>query len=167
MENLYEKFESITTFIFDVDGVLSDGTVLVTDEGHQLRRFWIKDGFAVTHALKMGFRVAFISAGNEESVRKRLEYLGVKDIFLGTKDKETVFSHYVQEHGLNADKILYMGDDIADLAPLRMAGISACPANASNDILNRCAYVSPKNGGEGAVRDILEKVLKAQDKWPV
>lgn len=166
MENILEAFGKITTLVFDVDGVLTDGTVQVTTEGEQIRTFNIKDGWAVNRAVKVGLNVIIISAGNNEGVRKRLEYLGVKEINLAVPNKIQLLADYREKLGLSQDEILYMGDDMPDFEVMHSVGLPVCPADAANDILNIAKYVSPKNGGQGAVRDVIEKILKIQDKWP-
>lgn len=159
------EFSEITTFIFDVDGVLTDGTIIAFESGEQSRRFNIKDGYAIEKALAAGFHIVIISGGNQEGVRKRLEFLGIKDVFLGVKDKLELFSDYTKTRHIDAATILYMGDDIPDYKMLKLAGFPTCPADASIDIKPICKYVSPFNGGQGAVRDVIEKVMRAQGKW--
>lgn len=161
------EFSKVKAFFFDVDGVMTDGKVIVTTEGEQLRTFNIKDGWAINHAVKMGYDVVIISKGNNEGVRKRLEYLGVKEINLAVKDKIQVFESYIAKGKYSYDDILYMGDDMPDLELLKLVGYPTCPVDAVTDIKNVCKYVSPFGGGNGAVRDVLEKVMKAQKKWPV
>lgn len=159
------EFSEITTFIFDVDGVLTDGCVIAFESGEQSRRFNIKDGYAIEKALAAGFHIVIISGGNQEGVRRRLEFLGIKDVFLGVKDKLELFSDYTKNRHIDATTILYMGDDIPDYKMLKLVGFPTCPADASIDIKPICKYVSPFNGGQGAVRDVIEKVMRAQGKW--
>lgn len=161
------EFGKIKAFFFDVDGVMTDGKVLVTTEGEQLRTFSIKDGWAINHAVKMGYDVVIISKGNNEGVRKRLEYLGVKEINLAVKDKVEVFEKYIAKGKYTYEDILYMGDDMPDYELLKLVGYPTCPADAVSDIKKICTYVSSFNGGDGAVRDVLEKAMKAQKKWPI
>ncbi len=166
MENILEAFGKITTLVFDVDGVITDGTVQVLETGEQFRTFNIKDGWAINRAVKEGFNVIIISAGNNEGVRKRLEYLGVKEINLAVPNKLALLAEYKQNLSLKDDEILYMGDDMPDFEVMHKVGLPVCPADAASDIINIAKYISPKDGGKGAVRDVLEKVLKIQDKWP-
>lgn len=167
MENIYSEFKKISTIILDIDGVLTDGSVLAMANGEQLRTFNIKDGWAINRAIKQGLRVIIISAGNGgEGVRKRLEHLGVKDMVLAAKRKMDVFDEYVEKYNLTMDEVLYMGDDMPDYEVLQKVGLSTCPADAVDDILSICKYVSPKGGGKGAVRDVIEKILKLQGKFP-
>ncbi len=158
-------FSKINTFIFDVDGVLTDGSIIAYKTGEHARNFYIKDGYAVEKAVQNGYHVIIITGGFEEGVKKRLEFLGVRDIFMGAKDKISVFNEYKKDKQLDTSQILYMGDDIPDLKMLRLAGISACPNDAAEDIKSVCQYISPFAGGRGAVRDVIEKTMKAQGKW--
>ena len=167
MDNILEAFGKITTLIFDVDGVLTDGTVQVLETGEQFRTFNIKDGWAINRAVKVGLNVIIISAGNNEGVRKRLEYLGVKEINLAVPDKLALLAKYKSDLNLKEEEILYMGDDMPDFQVMHNVGFPVCPADAANDILNVAKYVTTKDGGKGAVREVVEKILKIQDKWPV
>lgn len=168
MNQLTERFSRIKTFIFDVDGVLTDGSVNCMASGEMYRTFNIKDGYGIEQALKAGFKIAIISAGNQEGVRKRLEFLKIKDIFMGgpTDQKINVYLGLMTRDSLVEDEILYMGDDLPDYQILaRPALISTCPADAVYEIQSVCDYISPKGGGQGAVRDVIEQVMKAQGKW--
>lgn len=158
-------FGAITTFIFDVDGVLTDGSVISFASGEHVRNFYIKDGYAIEKALQAGYNIIIISGGFEEGVKNRLTFLGVKDIFLGIKDKVALFTTYTKDKHINRECILYMGDDIPDYKMLKLAGLPTCPADAATDIKEICTYVSPFPGGRGAVRDVIERVMKAQGKW--
>ncbi len=159
------EFSEINTFIFDVDGVLSDGSVIAYESGEQVRRFYVKDGYAIEKALAAGYHIVIISGGEQESVRKRLKFLGITDVFLGVKDKLALFSDYTKTRHIDPANILYMGDDIPDYKMLQLVGLPTCPADASIDIKPICKYVSPFDGGKGAVRDVIEKVMRAQGKW--
>jgi 3-deoxy-D-manno-octulosonate 8-phosphate phosphatase (KDO 8-P phosphatase) len=158
-------FSQIKTFIFDVDGVLTDGTVMANTSGEQTRRFYVKDGYGIEKALKAGFHILIITGGFEDGVEKRLRFLGITDIFMGVKDKLATFEEYTKKKNLNKEEILYMGDDIPDYQMLKRVGLPTCPADASEDILALAQYISPYDGGRGAVRDVIEKVMRAQDKW--
>lgn len=165
--SLNERFKRITTFIFDIDGVMTDGSVIALESGEQPRIFNVKDGYGINRALKMGYRVAIISAQNQVGVRKRMEYLGVKDIFIGTTPdgKLPVFKKYLAETNLTEDEIVFMGDDLPDYEVMLTNVLGACPADSVEEILAIADYISPKNGGYGAVRDLIEQVMKAQGKW--
>lgn len=164
---LTDRFKRITTFIFDIDGVMTDGSVIALETGEQPRIFNVRDGYGINRAVKMGYRVAIISAQSQVGVRKRLEYLGVTDIFIGTSPdgKLPVFKKYLAETGLSEDEIVFMGDDLPDYEVMRTDIMGACPADSADEILAIADYISPKNGGRGAVRDLIEQVMKAQGKW--
>lgn len=155
----------ITTFILDVDGVMTNGQVLVTDEGNMLRSFNIKDGFAMQLAVKLGYKICIISGGNSSGVIKRLEGLGIKDIYMKVHEKLPVFNSYIYDKNLKADEIAYMGDDLPDYNLIKQVGLKCCPADASHDIQEICDFVSSYPGGGGCVRELIEKVLRAQGKW--
>lgn len=153
--------------MLDVDGVLTDGSVLATDTGEQLRVFNIKDGYALQLAVKKGYRIVIITGGKSPGVVKRLQGLGITDIFTGVANKMECFEQYVNEHQLNREHILYMGDDIPDRAIMKQVGVACCPKDAASDIQQISLYVSYRKGGKGCVRDVLEQVMKIQGKWNV
>ncbi len=166
MEKSYKtNLKDINTFVFDVDGVLTDGTVMVTTDGELLRSMSVKDGYAIKTALQKGYEVCIISGGTNEGVRKRLAGLGVKHIYLGSSQKETPFEQFLEKTGTDLKNILYMGDDIPDIPPMRKVAIAACPQNAVQEVKAVCNYVSHKNGADGCVRDVIEQVLKVQGDW--
>jgi len=160
-----ELLIDITTFIFDVDGVLTDGTVTVTTDGELLRTMNVKDGFALKTAVDAGFNICIISGGSNEGVRKRLAGLGIKDIHLGAKNKIDQLNTYLTENNINNSQVLYMGDDIPDYPVMKMSGLPCCPQDAVPEIKAISKYISHKNGGRGAVRDVIEQVLKIHGKW--
>jgi 3-deoxy-D-manno-octulosonate 8-phosphate phosphatase (KDO 8-P phosphatase) len=162
---LLQKLKEISTFVFDVDGVLTTGDVIASESGELLRTFNIKDGYALQLAVKKGYHVCIISGGNGQAMAKRFAGLGIPDVYLGVSDKVQIFSSYLDIYGLDASEVLYMGDDIPDLNVMKMVGIPTCPADASTDIKAICSYISPYNGGKTAVRDVIEKVLKIQGRW--
>ena len=163
--NVLEKFKSIKTFVFDVDGVLTDGTLLILNDGQMARRMNIKDGYALQLAVKKGYRVVIISGGTSDAVKDRLEKLGVKDCFLKIDDKKEKLVEYVSENQLSWDEILFMGDDIPDYIPMQLTGLPCCPADAATEIKQICHYISPIEGGKGCARDVIEKVLKLNGHW--
>ncbi len=160
-----EIMNDITTFIFDVDGVLTDGSVFVSNEGEMLRTMNIRDGYALKAAVESGYHVCIISGGSNEGVRIRLRNLGITDIHLGTPDKVKTFKEYIDVYGINPEQVLYMGDDIPDYHVMKLVGLPACPQDASPEIKAISNYISHKNGGKGAVRDVIEQVMKVQGKW--
>ncbi|WP_034040370.1 KdsC family phosphatase [Wocania ichthyoenteri] len=165
-EKSYKEYlEHITTFIFDVDGVLTDGSVTITTTGDMLRKMNIKDGYALKTAIDAGYNVCIISGGSNEGVRKRLEGLGIKDIYLGAHNKIEQLNDYFNKKGIKSENVLYMGDDIPDFPVMKLIGLPCCPQDAVPEIKNISKYISHKKGGKGAVRDVIEQVLKVQGKW--
>jgi len=166
MENSYkELMNTITTFIFDVDGVLTDSSVHVTATGEMLRIMNIRDGFAMKAALESGYNVCIISGGNNEGVRIRLSNLGITDIHLASPDKVATFKEYIELYNIKPEQVLYMGDDIPDFHVMQLVGLPTCPQDSSPEIKAISKYISHKNGGKGAVRDVIEQVMKVQGKW--
>ena len=165
MSNFKELLPKINTFIFDIDGVLTNGMVMIMPDGEQLRQMNIKDGYALQYAVKKGYNIAIISGGSSETVRKRLNGLGITDVFLKASNKIEIFDNYVNGKNISKENILYMGDDIPDFPVMLKAGLPCCPQDACPEIKAISKYISHKNGGEGAVRDIIEQVLKVQGKW--
>jgi len=160
-----EKLNDITTLIFDVDGVFTDGMVLVMPDGQFVRKMNSKDSYALQFAIKKGMRIAVITGGNSIAVRDGLHSLGVKHIFLQSRNKEQVFDTFVQKQGITAAEVLYMGDDIPDHRVMEKSGLATCPADAAEEIKSISDYVSVKKGGYGCVRDVIEQTLKVQGKW--
>jgi len=162
---LLQKLRDITTLIFDVDGVLTTGDILASNTGEFLRTFNIKDGYALQLAVKKGYHVCIISGGSGQAMQLRFEGLGIKNIYLGVSDKVAVFSEILAKYQLTPAEVLYMGDDIPDHNIMKLVGLPTCPADAVAEIKALSTYISPFNGGNTAVRDVIEKVLKIQGKW--
>ena len=163
--NYKENLIDIKAFIFDVDGVLTDGKLLISESGELLRSMNVKDGFAMKFAIDNGYKIAIISGGTNEAVRGRLENLGIEEIHLKSHDKIIHFENFVKKFGFEAKNILVMGDDIPDIPIIKAAGIGTCPQDAVAEVKSTCLYVSKNNGGKGAVRDVIEQVMKIQNKW--
>lgn len=163
--NILELFKKITTFVFDVDGVLTDGTLLVLEDGLQARRMNIKDGFALQMALKKGYRVSIISGGSSPQVVDRFEKLGVTDITMQVPDKMKFLQDYIAGKKLEKEEVLYMGDDLPDIGAMSVVGLACCPADAAAEVKETAAYISPFKGGDACVRDVIEKVLRLNDNW--
>ena len=160
-----ELLNDITTFIFDVDGVLTDSSVHITPTGEMLRIMNIRDGFAMKAALESGYNVCIISGGNNEGVRIRLRNLGIHDIHLASPNNVETFKEYIELYQIKPEQVLYMGDDIPDYHVMQLVGLPTCPQDASPEIKAISKYVSHKNGGKGAVRDVIEQAMKVQGKW--
>ena len=165
MQNYREKLQKITTFIFDFDGVLSDGKIWVLPSGEQIRATNVKDGYAMQYALRKGYRVAIISGGIGESMRLRYQTFKGIEIFLKVSDKVAVFQEYIKKNNINPEEVLYMGDDIPDYDLMKICGLKCCPANACTEIKEIATYISFANGGAGCVRDVIEQTLRAQNRW--
>lgn len=166
MEISYKQLlPKITTFIFDVDGVLTNGLVTIMPDGELVRNMNIKDGYALKTAVNKGYRVCIISGGTNEGVRKRLENLGITDIYLGAHDKIKQYTELKEKYNFNDENVLYMGDDIPDFPVMEKVGVPSCPNDAAPEIQKISKYISYKKGGEGCVRDVLEQVMRVQGKW--
>ena len=157
----------INTFIFDVDGVLTNGNLTITTEGELLRTMNVKDGYAIKMALDAGCKVCVISGGSNEGVSKRLKALGIEDVFLGAHNKIDLYHNLITKYSLEASEIFYMGDDVPDIEVMQQVGLPCCPQDAVPEVKAISKYISHKKGGKGAVRDVIEQVLKLKHKWPV
>ena len=164
--NLFDKMKSVRGFVFDVDGVFTDNTIQVTEVGELLRTMNVRDGQVVKWAIRAGLPVAIITGGRSEGTRKRFIDLGVTEYYSNIQEKGEAFTAFLQRTGLSAMNICYMGDDLPDLPVLRKVGLACAPADAVPEVLAVVDYVSPLAGGHGCVRDVVEKVLKLQEKWP-
>jgi 3-deoxy-D-manno-octulosonate 8-phosphate phosphatase (KDO 8-P phosphatase) len=165
MTNYKELLQHITTFIFDYDGVITDGSVLTLENGEAYRISNVKDGYALQLARKKGYRVAVISGAQAENMTQRLKSLQITDIFLGVENKLRIFREYLAANSLDPSEVLFMGDDIPDYQVMQAAGVAACPADAAEEIKKVARYISHFNGGKGCVRDVIEQVMKLQGKW--
>jgi len=164
--NVLQLLQPITTFVFDVDGVLTDGTLFLFPGGEMVRRMNIKDGYALQLAIKKGYRVVIISGGFSELVKDRLERLGIEHVFMKITDKRETLHQFAQQHGIEWKQMLFMGDDIPDAEVMQQPGIVACcPSDAAIEIKQISQYVSTFSGGTGCVRDIIEKVMRLHGTW--
>ena len=159
------KLKKIKAIVFDVDGVLSLNTIAMDSEGVPVRTMNIKDGYAIQLAVKLGLKIALMTGGRNEEIRKRYAYLGVQDVFLNCKVKLNTWDTYLKENNLQPEEIIYVGDDIPDYEIMQRAGCPCCPKDACADIKAISSYISDCNGGMGVARDIIEQVLRAQGKW--
>ena len=165
MENFKTKLTSVKIFIFDIDGVLTDGSVTVMPDGEQIRSMNIKDGYAMQLAIKNGYKIAVISGGTSEVVRKRLNGLGIYDLFLGVENKIETYNEVIKKYKIDHNEVLYMGDDLPDYEVMKCVGVPSCPNDAAHEIKDISIYVSEKNGGKGCVRDVIEQVMRVQGNW--
>lgn len=165
MQNFRERLHEIRAFAFDVDGVCTNNTVLINENGLLLRNSNTRDGYAIHAAIRNNFPVAIITGGRTQSVAERFRALGVQDIFLGVNDKTIAFNTFINKYNLNQKEVLYMGDDWPDYDILQLCGLPTCPADAAREIQDIAIYISPFKGGEGCVRDVIEQVLKVHHCW--
>lgn len=165
MANYKERLLKVNTFIFDYDGVLTDGTVVLLSSGDALRTANVKDGYAMQLAIKKQYKIVIISGGYSESMLHRFESLKIKDVFLGVEKKLDIYNTFLKDNEIDDENVLFMGDDIPDLEIMKRAGVPTCPADASEEIKAMATYISHQTGGRGCVRDVIEQVLKVQGKW--
>jgi len=165
MGNFKEELNKISTFIFDVDGVFTDGKIYMLEQNKFVRGFNIKDGFAFRHAVHQGYTIAIISGGDSEMVRMRFRDLGVKDIYLNITDKMEALEDFYFKYNMDPDSIMFMGDDLPDYDLMRKCGVPTCPSDAAEEIKSVASYISSFKGGDGCVRDVIEQVLRSQGKW--
>jgi len=164
MHNFKELLPHVTAFAFDIDGVLS-GNLYITNSGEQLRSINIKDGYALQLAVKKGFPIAIITGGNSEAILHRFRGLGITDIYMKSLIKIEDYNDFLAKYSLKAENVMYMGDDIPDYEVMKYTGIPVCPADAAEEIKALSLYISNIKGGDGCVRDVIEQVLRAQNKW--
>ena len=165
MGNFKEDIVRTEAFVFDVDGVMTDGGIIPTLDGDFIRRYNAKDGYALAYAIKMGYKVCIITGGRGKTLENRLKMLGVTRAYIDCMDKISALHEYFAEEGIDPRNAIYMGDDIPDLECMREVGIPVCPADAAAEVIEASRYVSEFKGGEGAVRDIVEQVLRARGDW--
>jgi 3-deoxy-D-manno-octulosonate 8-phosphate phosphatase (KDO 8-P phosphatase) len=164
---MLKNFKNIKTFVFDIDGVLTNGKLLITHDGVMLREMNVRDGYALQLAIKKGYEIIIISGSFSAEAQIRLERLGINKIFMRIEDKVQTLKDLMATFHLEKEEILYMGDDIPDYEVMQYCGLAACPADAVPEIKSISKYISPLKGGQGCVRDVIEKVLKLQNNWSV
>lgn len=160
-----ELMNDVKAFVFDVDGVLTDGTVHVMPDGQMLRQMNIRDGYAMKAAIEKGYPICIISGGYNEGVKIRLQNLGIKDVNLAVHDKLEKFYEFCDGYQVKPEEVLYMGDDLPDYVVMQKVGLPTCPQDAAPEIKAISKYISHVNGGKGAVRDVIEQVMKVHGKW--
>lgn len=163
--NLLQRFQRIKVFVFDVDGVLTNGDLLVLESGEMARVMYVKDGYALQLAIKQGYAVLVVSGSAPSAVLGRLNKLGIREVHFAIKDKQAFIRQWMEERQLAPETVLFMGDDIPDLPVFDVVGLSACPADAVSEILHKAIFVSGYPGGRGCVREVIEKVLRSNDHW--
>ncbi len=165
MSNYKLKLSKIKAFVFDVDGVFTDGSVLSTEDGDLLRTHNAKDGYAIRMAVLTGYPIGIITGASSISIIKRFSQLGVDDVYLKSVYKMPDFEHFCSKYNLLPQDVLFMGDDIPDIEILKSCGLATCPSDAVNEVMEVCEYISQHKGGRGCVRDVIEQTLKIQGKW--
>lgn len=165
MTNYKDKLHEIKAFVFDFDGVMTDGSVWTYGDRETVRAGNSKDGYAIHYSTRQGYRIAIISGATTQSIDNRMEALGVSDIYTGCSNKLQVFQQFLDRYNLHPAQVVCMGDDIPDYEMMRHAGVAACPADAATEILQIADYISPFPGGRGCVRDIIEQTLRLQGTW--
>lgn len=166
-KNFKQLLNQVSAFVFDMDGVLTDGSLILTADGEHVRTMNIRDSYALRQAVNKGYKVAVISGGKSEAVIKRLKHIGLQNIYLESRDKKEALDKFMLTHSIKPSNILCMGDDIPDIHLMKTCGVPTCPNDAVSEIKAVSIYVSQKKGGQGCVRDVIEQVLKAQGKWEV
>jgi len=165
--NVLELFKNITTLVFDMDGVLTDGSLTLLPGGAMVRKMNIKDGYGLQLAIKKGYHIVIISGGNSPESEERLAKLGVKHIYMRCENKKAALQTFIDEHNLQPAEVLFMGDDIPDFDVMGIAGLPCCPRDAVAEIKEISKYISPVKGGDGCARDVIEKVMKLRGDWEV
>ena len=163
--NYKEKLNKVETFVFDVDGVFTDGKIIVDSQGKESRLFNTKDGIAVKLANDLGYNIAIITGANNKGIKDRMNRLGIKNIFLNSSDKVKDLLNFSKTNNINLEKTVYMGDDLPDTFPMKLVYLKTCPNDAAPEVREISDYISNKKGGEGCVRDIIEQTLKVQGNW--
>ncbi|MFL5753921.1 MAG: KdsC family phosphatase [Bacteroidia bacterium] len=167
MENFKSRLKKITTIIFDVDGVLTDGKVFFLMGQSPVRNMYTKDAFALQAAVKKGYRIAIITGGSSEIIRESLAGLGIQDIFMKQSDKLACYKEYIYSNNLSDEEVMFVGDDLPDWEVMKRVGIAACPKDSAHEIKEISIYISDKKGGEGCARDVIEQVMRVRGDWEI
>lgn len=165
LDMILTDFKNIRCIVLDVDGVLTNGDILVNEAGDQLRTFNVKDGYAMQYAVKNGLQVWVITGAKSRGVFKRMEGLGIQEIHIGVTHKWPLLEELMAKYAIEATNIAFIGDDMPDLTCMQQVAVAICPADAAEEIRKVSHYVSTKKGGQGVVRETLEKIMKLQGLW--
>lgn len=166
-KNFKELLTQVKALVFDVDGVLTDGTLILMPDGELVRTMNIKDGIIMKLAVKSGYHLCIITGGSSMAVKQRLNRLGISNVYLKTEDKLEALKEFVAMYDIKMEEVLYMGDDLIDYEVMSKVGVPVCPKDAAHEIKELSLYISDKDGGKGCVRDIIEQVMKVQGKWGI
>ena len=162
--SLLESAKKIKLLAFDVDGVMTDGSVTYDENGVEYKTFNVKDGQGIVRITKEGIITAIITARNNATVKHRFENLGMSRLFMGQKDKMVAMKQLLQEYNLDLSQVAYMGDDLPDMPVLKEVGLASCPNDAIDEVKELCHFISSKNGGRGAVRELTDLIYSSQIK---
>ncbi len=165
MGNFKEDIARVEAIVLDVDGVMTDGGIIPTPDGDFIRRYNAKDGYAIASAIREGLKICIISGGRGRMLENRLQMLGVTRYYLNCMDKVAAIREFVADYNIDLENVIYMGDDIPDLECMRLVGVPVCPSDAAMEVVEASRYISEYNGGHGAVRDIIEQVMRAKGVW--
>lgn len=160
------RAKAIRLLILDVDGVLTDGRLVYGPAGEELKVFHVQDGLAIVGAQSSGLVVAVISGRASPAVSRRMADLGILEVHQGADDKQTILEALLRRQGVTPRETAYMADDLPDLPLLRRVGLALAPANAAAEVKQVAHWVGRRTGGEGAVREAVEAILKARGGWP-
>ncbi|MBO9620102.1 MAG: HAD hydrolase family protein [Niabella sp.] len=163
--DLLQRFQKVRVFMFDIDGVLTNGDILVLESGEMARTMNTKDGYALQLAVKHGYKIIIVSGSAPSAVQLRLNRLGIEEVHFQVRDKKSFVKDLMATRGINADEALFMGDDMPDLPVFDLVSLSCCPQDAVGDVQRGAKFISGFPGGRGCVREVIEKVLRANDQW--
>jgi 3-deoxy-D-manno-octulosonate 8-phosphate phosphatase (KDO 8-P phosphatase) len=159
------SLKRIRLLVFDIDGVLTDGRLYSLPDGQEVKVFNVHDGVGIMLAREAGLKIVFLTGRGGQAVENRAKELKVHKLVTGVKQKEKVLPKVMKEMGCAREETLFMTDEVLDLEAMDLAGVAACPADASPEVLERARIIASRPGGMGAVREVIEKVLKSQGKW--
>ncbi|MEW6410272.1 MAG: HAD-IIIA family hydrolase [Nitrospirota bacterium] len=160
-----EKAKKIKLLILDVDGVMTDGGIILDNNGNEFKRFHVRDGHGIKMAQRVGIIIAFLTGRESNVVSRRASELGVTDIFQGRKEKIISYRELLNRYNLKDEEVAFIGDDVIDIPIMRCAGLSIAVSDAEEDVIKIADWVTKRAGGRGAVREAIEFILKSQGKW--
>ncbi|HEX7754617.1 MAG TPA: HAD family hydrolase [Niabella sp.] len=163
--NLLQRFKKVRVFMFDIDGVLTNGDILVLESGEMARTMNTKDGYALQLAVKHGYKIIIISGSAPSATQLRLNRLGIEEVHFKIMDKKVFVAQLLEKQQIDPQEVLFMGDDLPDLPVFDLVSLSCCPADAAGDVQRAAQFISVFPGGRGCVREVIEKVLRANDQW--
>jgi 3-deoxy-D-manno-octulosonate 8-phosphate phosphatase (KDO 8-P phosphatase) len=164
-DTFFNKLKHIRAIVLDVDGVLTNGNMLLLENGEWLRQMSFKDGFAIEYAIKKRYKICIVSENGSEAIGKRMDAMGVSEIYFNAEVKLAALEKFVIDHEVDIHEILYMGDDIPDISCMKAVGLAVCPQDAAPEVKNISHYIAQAKGGEGCVREVLEMVMKSHKIW--